>query len=154
MRLAEQPENLTLHGYDLNDRLNHPDVFSRGYDLINSRFVNQGINRNRWNTYIRDMKALLRRGGWVQLIEYYPLIQSDSGLLTNDSAVRRWWANYEPALAQLDRDPRIGRNLANLLIQNGYQNVVQEMERLPIGGWDPSKATLSDVACLSACANA
>lgn len=141
--VADQPDNLTLCGYNLNERLRDPDVFqSRAYDLIHSRFVSPGIKGNRWASYIQDMKVLLRPGGWIQLMEYYPLIQSDSGRLTDEAAVRRWWLSYEASMRRLQRDPRIGRRLHDLLIQSGYRDVVVEVEHLPIGGWHPGLCSL------------
>ncbi|KAH7359517.1 S-adenosyl-L-methionine-dependent methyltransferase [Pyrenochaeta sp. MPI-SDFR-AT-0127] len=145
MLVADQPDNLTLCGYNLNDRLRDPDVFqSRAYDLIHSRFVSQGVNSNRWASYIQDMRLLLRPGGWVQIVEYYPLVQSDSGRLTDQAAVRRWWLSYEASMRRLNRDPRIGRRLKDLLMQSGYRDVAVEIEHLPIGSWhsDPIKASI------------
>ncbi|KAJ4362955.1 hypothetical protein N0V83_010072 [Neocucurbitaria cava] len=145
MLVADQPDNLTLCGYNLNDRLRDPEVFqSRAYDLIHSRFLSQGIKSNRWTSYIHDMRLLLRPGGWVQLVEYYPLIQSDSGRLTDQAAVRRWWQSYEASMRRLNRDPRIGRRLKDILTQDGYRDVVVEVQHLPIGGWhsDPIKAEI------------
>ncbi len=136
MLVSDQPDNLTLCVYNLNDRLRDPDVFqSRAYDLIHSQFVSPGIEAKRWPSYIQDMRLLLKPGGWVQMIEYYPLVQSDSGLLTDQSAVRRWWESYEAAMQRLRRDPRIGRRLNDLLTQNGYRDVAVEVQHLPIGGW-------------------
>lgn len=137
--VADQPENLTLCGYNLNDRLRDPDVFQqRAYDLIHSRFINPGIKSNRWASYIGDLRLLLRPGGWVQMVEYYPLIQSDSGRLIDQSAVRRWWNAYDISMARLNRDPRIGRRLQHLLSDKGYRDVKVDVERLPIGGWHTS----------------
>lgn len=136
MLVVDQPDNLTLCGYNLNDRLRDPEVFqSRAYDLIHSRFVSQGIKGGRWPSYIHDMRLLLRPGGWVQIVEYYPLVQSDSGRLTDQAALRRWWQSYEASMRRLNRDPRIGRRLKDLMTQEGYREVVVEVEHLPIGGW-------------------
>lgn len=144
MLVADQPDNLTLCGYNLNDRLRDPEVFqSRAYDLIHSRFLSQGIKSNRWTSYIHDMRLLLRPGGWVQLVEYYPLIQSDSGRLTDQAAVRRWWQSYEASMRRLNRDPRIGRRLKDILTQDGYRDVVVEVQHLPIGGWHSGMSLLS-----------
>ena len=144
MLVADQPDNLTLCGYNLNDRLRDPEVFqSRAYDLIHSQFVSPGIKGNRWVSYIQDIKLLLRPGGWVQLVEYYPLIQSDSGQLTDQSAVRRWWLSYEASMRRLQRDPRIGRRFNHLLTQHGYRDVAVNIQHLPIGGWHLGKSKTS-----------
>lgn len=145
MNVPDQPENLELIAYNLNDPLRDPDIFARDkFDLIHSRFVSPGIKARRWATYIRDMKLLLRRGGWVEIMEYYPLIQSHNGRLTDDSAVRRWWESYKTAMSNMDRNPRIGQQLSQLLIDNGYRDVGVDVESLQIGGWsqDPEEANL------------
>ncbi|KAL6710944.1 hypothetical protein ACN47E_006819 [Coniothyrium glycines] len=149
MLVVDQPENLTLFGYNLNDRLRDPEVFrSRAYDLIHSRFVSQGIGSNRWPSYISDMMLLLRPGGWVQMMEHYPMIQSDSGQLSDQAAVRRWWQAYESAMRRLNRDPRIGRRMQQLLTEKGFRDVRVVIERIPIGGWhlDPTKAQIGQQA--------
>lgn len=145
LHVADQPENLTLCGYNLNDRLRDPDVFqARAYDLVHSRFLCPGIKSNRWPSYIGDIKLLLKPGGWLQMVEYYPLIQSDSGRLTEQAAVRRWWLAYESSMRRLNRDPRIGRRLQQMMAEKGYRDVQVEIERLPIGGWqsDPVKSSI------------
>jgi hypothetical protein len=137
-RVPDQPDNLELIGYNLNDRLNDPDVFqSRAYDLIHSRFVAPGIKRNRWASYIRDMRILLSPGGWIQVAEYHLHIQSNSGRLTDQSAVYRWWQGYARSMTDLHRDPRIGPRLREVVETAGLQHVQVDYKRLPIGGWDP-----------------
>jgi len=69
------------------------------------------------------------------MAEYYPLVQSDNGLLTDQSAVRRWWFAYQTSMGRLNRDPRVGRRLQQLLEDKGYRDVNVDVERLPIGGW-------------------
>lgn len=134
--VADQPDNLTLCGYNLNERLRDPDVFqARAYDLVHTRFVSPGIKSNRWASYVGDIKLLLKPGGWVQMTEYYPLIQSDNGRLTEAAAVRRWWLAYESSMGRLNRDPRVGRRLQHLLSDKGFRDVKVDVERLPIGGW-------------------
>jgi hypothetical protein len=136
--LPDQPDNLDLAVYNLNDRLNDPEVFeSRAYDLIHSRFVAPGIKKNRWASYVRDMRILLRPGGWIQASEYQLHVQSNNGRLTEQSAVYRWWHKYATAMTALHRDPRIGPRLQEHMLAAGLRDVRSEYKRLPIGGWDP-----------------
>ncbi|EUC43111.1 hypothetical protein COCMIDRAFT_7404 [Bipolaris oryzae ATCC 44560] len=149
MQVSDQPENLELIGHNLNDPLRDPDIFKANqYDLIHSRFVFPGIKTGRWPRYIRDMKLLLRPGGWVQVMEYLPIIQSHNGRLTEHSAVRRWWQSYQAAMTRMDRDPRIGRRLSQLLVENRYRDVAVDILQLHIGGWpaDPAKANMGEEA--------
>ncbi|KAH6611912.1 hypothetical protein C7974DRAFT_324110 [Boeremia exigua] len=140
MLVADQPENLGLCSYNLNDRLNDPEVFqARAYDLIHSRCISAGIKSNRWPSYIRDMKLLLRPSGWVQVVEYYLNIQSSSGRLTDHSAVRRWWMAYAEAMSRMNRDPRIGTRLQHLFSEARFADVRVETMQLPIGDWEPGE---------------
>ncbi|KAF2278817.1 S-adenosyl-L-methionine-dependent methyltransferase [Westerdykella ornata] len=136
--LIDQPDNLTLFGYNLNDRLNDPEVFQRrAYDLIHSRFVGPGIKTSRWGSYIRDMKSLLRPNGWVQIMEYYPNIQSWSGRLADDSALTRWYRAYVSAMERANRNVRIGQRLQHYMTEAGLRDVGVSIVHLPIGDWDP-----------------
>lgn len=141
--IADQPENLSLFGYNLNDRLNDPEVFERSaYDLVHSRFVGQGIKTSRWGSYVRDIKVLLRPNGWLQMMEYYANIQSDSGRLSSQSALRRWWEAYVSAMERSNRDPRIGQRLQQLMTEAGLRDVGGTIMHVPIGGWDPGNGPL------------
>ncbi|KAJ4291670.1 hypothetical protein N0V90_009565 [Kalmusia sp. IMI 367209] len=134
--VADQPDNLTLFGYNLNERLNDPEVFERSaYDLIHSRFVAQGIKINRWAPYVQDMKRLVRPNGFVEMVEYYLNIQSDNGRLTTESALRRWWDAYVAAMQRSNRNPRIAQTLQQLLADAGFRDVGGTTLHLPIGGW-------------------
>ncbi|KAF1913292.1 S-adenosyl-L-methionine-dependent methyltransferase [Ampelomyces quisqualis] len=144
MQPVDQPDNLDLVSYNLNDRLNDPEVFeSKAYDLIHSRFIAPGIKKNRWSSYFRDMRVLLRPGGWVQAAEYHLHIQSNSGKLTDQSATYRWWQGYARSMTDLHREPRIGLKLQELLSAAGLREIRAQYIRLPIGGWDPDPAQAS-----------
>ena len=138
MPLPHEPDNLALVGYNLNDRLNDADVFqSKAYDLVHSRFVVAGLKKGRWESYIRDIKILLRPStGWVQLTEYHMHIMSDNGRLTPQMAVYRWWEAYVTSMQAMGRDARIGARLSGLLVGAGLRNVQVDFRRLPIGGWN------------------
>ncbi|KAF1832534.1 S-adenosyl-L-methionine-dependent methyltransferase [Decorospora gaudefroyi] len=145
MYLPDQPYNLELICYNLNDPFREPEIFERNkYDLIHSRFVLPGIKTRRWATYIRDMKPLLRPGGWVQIMEYDLLVRSHNGRLPDQSALTRWWLSYAHAMTQMNRDPRIGRRLHQLLQDHRYRDVRVDVESLHIGAWssDAVKASL------------
>ena len=63
--LLDIPHNLNLECEDLNSNL--AEVYPLNhYDLIQSRFVSNGIHRNGWGSYLRQLKqyatSLLRTG--------------------------------------------------------------------------------------------
>lgn len=65
-------------------------------------------------------------------------VQSNSGSLTVQSAVYRWWLNYAQAMAGMNRDPRVGPRLQEFMAAAGLRDVQHQYIRMPIGGWDPS----------------
>ncbi|KAL5451275.1 hypothetical protein PMIN07_008661 [Paraphaeosphaeria minitans] len=82
------------------------------------------------------MKRLLKPTGWVQMAEYYLNIQSNSGRLGIDSALRKWWGKYVEAMESSRRDPRVGpQRLGRLLSDAGYKHINLNTFQLPIGGW-------------------
>lgn len=131
--LSEAPENVEFEIWDLNERL--IPQYTRGYyDLVHSRCVGPGIRRDRWPTYLRDLRSLLSRGGWVQCAEFYYNIQSDSGRLRETHELYRWGQGYRAAMDR-DRDPRIGISLGEKLTQAGFIDVETRTYHIPIGDW-------------------
>ena len=145
--LAEEPENLERELWNLNERLT-PTYKTNHYDLIHSRCVAPGIEKDRWRGYIRDLVRLLKREGWLQMVEYYYIVQSDSGLLTDDHALQQWGQVYRGAMEQ-DRDPRIGRTLAEKMRAAGLHDIHSRTFHIPIGNWSDGK--LPPTSCSSIC---
>jgi hypothetical protein len=105
------------------------------YDLIHSRCIGPGIKKSRWPGYLRDLRRLLRRNGWVQLVEYHYIPQSNSGRLTDDHSLQKWGLAFRGVMDQLDRETRIGPNLANKLRDAGFRDVQSQIFNVPIGNW-------------------
>ncbi|OCL10457.1 S-adenosyl-L-methionine-dependent methyltransferase [Glonium stellatum] len=136
--LPDQPDNLDCEVWNLNEPL-IPTYPANTYDLIHSRFLAPGIKRTRWPDYVKDLKRLLRPNGWVQMVEYYYNFQSDSGLLTDGSAIRRWYEYYRSAM-EVERNPRVGSSLQGLMRSANLVDVQGLQYSLPIGPWsnDPT----------------
>lgn len=107
------------------------------FDLINSRYLADGINANRWSSYVRELKYLLKPGGWLQMVEIQFPFQSSSGLLPDNSCLTRWWQWYSRALDRMSKNVRVGRELGQLLTTHGFQHVRAISHDLPIGDWNP-----------------
>lgn len=92
-----------------------------------------GINTGRWESYVRELRSLLKPGGWLQLVEVHMLFQSDSGRST--TYLERWYDYYQSSLTRMGKDPRIGRQLQRLLIDAGFEHITNMVHRLPMGAW-------------------
>ncbi|KAL2217874.1 S-adenosyl-L-methionine-dependent methyltransferase [Thermoascus aurantiacus ATCC 26904] len=131
MKPDETPENLWLQVDDLNAPFTFPP---NHFDLVHSRLVASGINRSRWQSYIRDIVNVVKRGGWVQMVEIYFNVQSDNGSLTDEHALRQWSIKYRSALEDL-KDLRVGTRLGSLLAAAGLVEVDTRMIPLPLSAW-------------------
>lgn len=131
MRPDDEPDNLILQVDNLNRRFTFPSNY---FDLVHSRLLATGIDRNRWRSYIRDIKRVLKPGGWVQMVEIYFNVQSDSGLMTEQNALRIWSTQYMGALGDV-KDLRVGTRLRNLLTEAGLVEVDATMIPLPLSAW-------------------
>jgi hypothetical protein len=109
------------------------------FDFINSRMLADGIDRDRWPTYVKELHALLRPDGWLQMIETHPLFQSDSG--REAPALQRWFEWYIEAMNRMNKDARVGARLRELMIDAGFRDVRYSVVKMPIGMWDRGKFT-------------
>jgi len=131
MKPDDAPENF----WPQLDDLNQPFTFrSNTFDLVHSRLVGGGIHRNRWPAYIRDIVRVLKPGGWVQLIDYYYMCQSDNGSINDTNALRQWSTKYIRAL-EATKDPRSALQLQNLFSTAGLVNVETRMIPMPLCRW-------------------
>ncbi|KAI1409344.1 S-adenosyl-L-methionine-dependent methyltransferase [Hypoxylon sp. FL1857] len=131
----ESVENLYLNV----DNLNMPLQFnSNHFDLVNSRLVAGGIDRNRWQAYMRDILRCLRGGGWCQMVEIDFNAQSDNGTLTDSHALRQWSDKYRAAMSQF-KNPEAPRRLGHWMRHAGFTDVEERMIPLPMCGWSDSQ---------------
>ncbi|KAJ5334059.1 uncharacterized protein N7506_007842 [Penicillium brevicompactum] len=159
MSPEDVPNNLWLQVDDLNRRFTFP---ANHFDLVHSRLLATGINRSRWPSYLHDIvrcdpyqpgltQAVLRvlkRGGWVQMVEIYFNVQSDNGSLTDEHALRKWSIQYLRALEDR-KDLRIGSKLRNLMTEAGFVEVDTKMIPLPLSAWsaDPRMREIGGSNC-------
>lgn len=80
------------------------------------------------------LRRVLRRGGWVQMIELYFNVQSDNGSITDEHALRRWSTQYMRALEDR-KDLRVGSRLRNMFTSAGLTEVDTKMIPLPLSAW-------------------
>ncbi|KAF2217583.1 hypothetical protein CERZMDRAFT_108274 [Cercospora zeae-maydis SCOH1-5] len=110
------------------------------FDLINSRLLSDGIDADRWQSYVRELYALLKPNGWLQMVEIQALFQSDSG--RDAPFLSRWWEWYSGKMIQMRKNPRIASQLGTLMTNAGFTDVHYHVSRLPLGSWDPANAQL------------
>ncbi|GIZ43200.1 hypothetical protein CKM354_000643500 [Cercospora kikuchii] len=120
----------------------HDHLKPETFDLINSRLLSDGINADRWPSYVRELYVLLKPDGWLQMVEGQALFQSDSG--RDAPFLSRWWEWYREKMIQMRKNPRIASQLGTLMTNAGFKDVHYHVARLPLGNWDPAKAQLGN----------
>ncbi|KAL8900978.1 MAG: hypothetical protein Q9192_000801 [Flavoplaca navasiana] len=133
--LHMKPDDLPDNFIPQLDDINRPFTFdANSFDFVHSRFVAGGINRNRWETYLQDIKKILRPGCWVQMVELYPMCQSDNGSITDSHALRRWSHTYSRSIDEV-KDPRAPLRLGAMLAGAGFTDIETKMIPLPLCAW-------------------
>ena len=103
--------------------------------LLNSRMLAEGIETNRWQDYIGQLRLMLKTDGWLQVVERQLHIQSWSGRLDDIPYLTQWWTEYRRAGDRMNRNPRVGLQLGALLTQTEFVDVQYVAHDVPIGPW-------------------
>lgn len=75
------------------------------------------------------------------MVEIYFNVQSDSGLLTENHALRQWSSKYIQSLDDI-KDMRAGNKLGNLLTAAGLVDIETKMIPLPLSGWSDGQSNV------------
>lgn len=136
--------------WNLNQSLSGSGLKREEFDLVNSRFLADGINKDRWPGLVEDCWELLVPGGWLQMVEPVWAFQSAFG--QNLPCLEAWWNYYAHAHTreQMGKNLRVGRILsgfmANARADKSWQNITAYARDVPAAGW---KDGMSDYAHIS-----
>lgn len=123
--------------WDLNDsfrRAPFEETRPETFDLINSRFLVDGIDEQRWTPLIKEYKALLREKGWLQMVELEWTFHSDSN--QDLPHLTRWSNAYSLALRRTQKDPGIAGRLERIMrLEAAFEQVEVEVRNIRLGGW-------------------
>ncbi|KAL8658928.1 MAG: hypothetical protein Q9202_007361 [Teloschistes flavicans] len=126
-----KPPNVDYILGDVRQLLNKDSRLGSGStDFVFSRLLVWGMTD--WPSYVRDMAALLRPGGWVEMqdfaLDWYLHGSYRSGEW-------EWLQALFAAADQKGWDPRCGKNIKGYMEQAGLIDVSVKEYRLPIGDW-------------------
>jgi SAM-dependent methyltransferase len=124
--------NLNISLQNARNEYVKPDMF----DLINSRFLTDGINMDRWQSLIRECKRLLKPGCWLQMVEVRWQFDSpgDQAL----SHLTEWSDAYMDALNGMQKDSKVTESRLEWFVRSaGFERVQKITRRIPVGNWRP-----------------
>lgn len=126
------------------------------FDLINSRFLTDGIDKERWESLTQEYKKWLKPGGWLQMAEVQWTFHSQSGQeLPNLS---RWSKAYSDALKGMHKDPDITTpkdpdittsRLEKHVRWAGFELVSAQVHDILLGDWHPGTCHAHVITFLS-----
>jgi hypothetical protein len=119
--------------WNLNEQLYRSGLEREQFDLINSRFLTDGINEDRWLSLVRDCWWLLVPGGWLQMVEPVWAFQSDLG--QDLLCLEEWWNHYAEALKLMQKNARAGRGLCDHMRAAKFQSITSKIHDVPAAGW-------------------
>jgi hypothetical protein len=110
-----------------------PDEYwldAKNFNLVNSRFLMDGINTSRLESYFIECNKLLKPGGLLQAAEVQWTFHSRSRqALPNLTA---WTTAYTDALTRMQKDPAVAKDLERLVRWAGCAHVVQKVHDIPV----------------------
>jgi hypothetical protein len=119
--------------WNLNEPLYEARLEREQFNLINSRFLADGINEDRWCSLVRDCWWLLVPGGWLQMVE--PVWAFQSYLGQDLPCLEAWWNHYAEALRLMQKNARVGRDLLQHMRNAEFQSIWSEARNVPASGW-------------------
>lgn len=88
-----------------------------------------------WARFYEQVLVHLAPGGWYQQIEMSVTLTSDDGSVTKDSPLDRWGKITLEAGDAMGKDFRIHEQVKGYLDAAGFEDVVEQSYKLPIGSW-------------------
>ena len=108
------------------------------FHLINSRFLADGINTDRWDSLVEECWELLVPGGWLQMVEPVWQFQSHNGKTELLTRLIEWWNHYAEAQRRMGKDARVGGRLPGIMKKTSFQGIKWETNDVPVAGWKDS----------------
>lgn len=106
------------------------------FDLINSRFLTDGIDKDRWQSLIEEYKLLLKPRCWLQMVEVLWKFHSPSDQAL--SSLDEWSKAYMNALTLMQKDPDITESRLEWFARRaGFEQVHKNTRRVMVGNWRP-----------------
>ncbi|KAF2471728.1 S-adenosyl-L-methionine-dependent methyltransferase [Lindgomyces ingoldianus] len=112
-------------------------AFSTPFDLVFLRTLCFSVAD--WPKLVEQVYSNVRPGGWVEFqdldLQYY----SEDGSFNESSATAQWLKILLDSSRNAGRDPCPGPKIEGWVRQAGFQNVVHQKYKLPIGPWAKDK---------------
>lgn len=111
------------------------------FDLIHGRSMSGSISN--WPTLFTSCIEALKPGGWLEMQEFDVWFQSEEGELPADSAIMEWQKYIDEASRMFGKKLNVAAEMAAWMREVGFDDVREEVIKVPIGSW-PKSARLKE----------
>ncbi|KAF9874910.1 umta methyltransferase family protein [Colletotrichum karsti] len=140
------------------DDIESPWVDNKKYDFIMCRYMGASIQN--WPGLMQNIYDHLSPGGWAEFQDVNTTFYSEDGSYTPEHATYKWMNTFVGACESTGRDPSVGPKLEGWVRSAGFDNVVAQGSKVPLGiwpkhpyykqlGWMNLKLTLDGLEALS-----
>lgn len=124
------PPNLQFEADDLEQEwLWKPNSF----DLIHCRFMFMSVRD--WPAMLAQAYHTLKPGGYIELSELDLNPGVADSWMPEPPTIKKWFADQGEALTNIGFDMRIAIKFRQLLIDAGFEHVVEDVRDVPWGKW-------------------
>lgn len=124
------------------DDVESPWLYNVPFDFIFSRYMAASIKD--WPKLVQSVYENVAPGGWAEFQDYDFQYYSEDGSLKDDSDILTYVNTLLGAARKSDRDPCPGKRLEQMARNAGFENIVHQRFKFPIGPWprDPQLKTV------------
>lgn len=125
-----QPDNVTFEIDDCCSEWIYPD---NHFDLVHIRGLFGSIAD--WPQLYKEAFRHIRPGGYIEQMEWSVHNRSSDGTLSPDAVLARWSQNAIRAGTITGKTFEVAENMAGLIREAGFVDVVEKRFRWPVGPW-------------------
>ena len=119
------------------DDAEEPWTFQEKFDFIHARYLAAAIAN--WPKLVGQAFANTKPGGWAEFQDFDPQYYSDDGSLKEDHSLHKYVTMFMDAAKDFGRISQPGPLIEGWMKDAGFENIVHEKFRLPIGPWPKDK---------------
>jgi hypothetical protein len=129
------PENCT---FEVDDCCSEWVAYSpSSFDFIHIRGLFGSIAD--WSALYRQCYDHLKPGGYIEQVEWSIHNRSADGTLAKEGTLAKWSANALAIAERTGKTFEIAENMAGLITEAGFEDVVEKRFKWPIGPWSSDK---------------
>ncbi|KAM7187780.1 S-adenosyl-L-methionine-dependent methyltransferase [Naviculisporaceae sp. PSN 640] len=130
------PPNLK---FEIDDFTKEWTFTPSSFDYIHGRWLTGSVPD--WTEFFKQAYTALKPGGYLEIFEPSPLMETDDGTVAETNAMGQWGALFIAGGDKLGRSFRVAFDgtLKKALEEAGFKNIEEKDIKTPIGTWPKDK---------------